>query len=88
MMRWIRLDMRRKDSMPPIGALVALRLAPNNGRATFYREERYDIGRFKTETGGRKAWWHGSRGVDNPTRLRQHYDIWWCRVNEFDGLLI
>ena len=43
MMRWIRLDMRRKDSMPPIGALVALRLAPNNGRATFYREGGYDM---------------------------------------------
>lgn len=86
MMHWRRLDMRRKDAMPPIGSLAALRMTPTNGRSTFYHEERYDIGRFKTEEKGRKAWWHGSRGVDNPTRLRKHYDIWWCPVAEFDGI--
>lgn len=32
----------------------------------------------------KKLWWHGTRGVDNPTRLRKHYDIWWIPIREFD----
>lgn len=72
--------------MPALGALVALRMEPNNGRATFYKVERFDIGRFKTEKGGRKVWWHSTRGTSDPARLRKHYDIWWCSVPEFDGV--
>lgn len=86
MAHWKRLDMRRRDTMPAIGALVALRLTPTNGRATFYREERYEIGRFKTDEGSRKAWWvTTSASGRDPVKLRKHYDIWWCPVHEFDG---
>lgn len=87
MMKWRRLDLRRMDSRPREGELVALRLVPNNTRARYFDKEYYDIGRFSTSTMDQssKLWWHGRRGVDDPTRLRKHFDIWWCRMPEFDG---
>jgi len=87
MFKWKRLDLRSKEASPRPGELVALRMMPNNGRATFYSSERYDIGYFKAdERCGKKLWLHGSRGTDDPARLKQHYDIWWCPVAPFDGI--
>jgi len=85
MNHWRRLDLRSKTAMPPAGATVALRMVPNNNRATFYTRERRDIGFFKQQEGGRKFWWHGCRGTEDPKQMRAHYDIWWCRVPDFDG---
>lgn len=86
MSNWKRLDMRRKDLRPEVGALTALRMTPNNGRATFYRSERYDIGYLEADDGGRKLWWHSTCGTSDFKRWKQHYDIWWCPVAEFDGI--
>ncbi len=82
---WKRLDLRSKTTMPRPNTLTALYLQPVNTRQAFYSTERYEIGRFKTEDGKRKLWWHSSRGVNDPVRMRKHYDIWWCPVWEFDG---
>ena len=87
MTKWKRLDLRSKDTSPRMGDLVALRMTPNNKHATFYRKERYEIGHFKSdERCGKKVWWHSSSGVNDPARLKQHYDIWWCPVPEYDGI--
>ncbi len=83
--RWKRLDLRAKDQRPAAGELVALRLAPNNSRATFYKSERFEIGRFEFDRDGKKLWWRHSRGADDPIGLKRHYDIWWCRVPPYDG---
>lgn len=85
-MSWTILDLRSKVLTPKVGVLVALRLRPKNGSATYYRDERFDIGRFKTDSynaKSRKLWWHGAHGVENPTRLRKHYEIWWYAIQEF-----
>lgn len=86
-LKWKRLDLRKKEASPNPGELVALRMSPSNGHAKFYSSERYDIGCFKTDerSTSKKPWWHGCRGTDDPTRLKKHYDIWWCPVAEFDG---
>lgn len=86
-MNWTRLDLRSKTLCPRAGMLVALRMEPTNGAARFFGTARYDIGTFETESmnsKSKKLWWHGTRGVDNPTRLRKHYDIWWIPIREFD----
>lgn len=83
---WKYLDLRSKLATPPVDALVALRMVPNNTRANFYNSERYDIGFFRREEGGRKLWWHGCRGTEDPKRLRIYYNIWWCRLPDFDGI--
>lgn len=84
---WKRLDLRCKNTMPPLNTLAALCLRPVNGRAVFYRSEQYEIGRFQRESDDRrgKVWWHSSRGVNDPARMRKHYDIWWCPIPNFDG---
>jgi hypothetical protein len=86
MNKWKRLDLRKKDQRPEVGALAALRMTPNNDRATFYRSEKYEIGHFELDRDGKKLWWHHSSGTSDPTRLKQHYDIWWCYVTPFDGI--
>lgn len=84
--KWKRLDLRGKYTAPQAEAITALRMEPKNGKATLYGSARYDIGYLKADSNEKKLWWHGSRGVDNPVRLKQHYDIWWCQVAEFDGI--
>lgn len=87
MRAWMRLDLRSKWDRPDPGQLVALRMTPTGPRATFYREVRYDIGQFEAAPKtGRKLWWHGTRGCDDPIRLKNHYEIWWCPVPRFDEL--
>lgn len=72
--------------MPPPNSLAVLYLQPVNTRSNFYACDRYETGRFQYDSGGRKLWWHSSRGVNDPVRMRKHYDIWWCPVPEFDGI--
>ncbi len=87
MYRWKRLDLRSKDSAPRAGDLVALRMTPSNGGATFYNRERYEIGHFKAdERCGKKVWWYSNSGSSDPVKLKQHYDIWWCPVTPYDGI--
>ena len=83
---WKRLDLRKKDQRPKVDTLVALRMAPNNARATFYRSEEYQIGHFILDRDGKKLWWVHSHGTSDPARLKQHYDIWWCYVEPFNGI--
>lgn len=86
---WRRLDLISRNGKPTPERLVAIRKVPVSGRATFYNSEQYDIGCFKQESrvpGSRKLWWHGTRGPQDPARMKKHYDIWWCPVQEFDGL--
>lgn len=87
MTKWRRLDLRRAESRPREGELVALRLSPNNMRSRYFDREYYDIGCFSANAAAKSAklWWHGRRSIDDPTRLKKHYDIWWCRVPVFDG---
>lgn len=85
MSKWYRLELNRLDGRPALDQLVALRMLPPNGRATFYKDAKYDIGRFQTETHmSRKLWWHGTRGTNDPARMKKHYDIWWCPVQPFN----
>lgn len=88
MSKWKRLDLRKKEASPRPGELVALRMTPSNGRATFYSSERYDIGYFKPDerSTSKKLWWHGNRGTDDMVWLKKHYDIWWCPVAAYDGI--
>lgn len=83
---WKRLDLRKKGQRPEIDTLIALRMVPNNARATFYRSEQYEIGHFILDRNGKKLWWTHSHGTSDPARLKQHYDIWWCYVEPFDGI--
>ena len=81
MNQWKRLNLARRDSRPAPGLLVALRMVPTKEKATFYGREKYDIGRFQVDTAaGRKLRWHGTRGTEDPVRLKSHYEIWWCVI--------
>jgi len=85
MSKWIRLDLIAGRGKPEPERLVALLLKPSNGKA-FCKRGRYDIGEFKYDPkGGRKLWWHGTCGCEDPAGLKKHYEIWWCPVTEFDG---
>lgn len=88
MSKWRKLDMASKTGHPPADMLVALYLAPTNGRSTCYRRIEYDIGSFKPDSrdNSRKLWWHGTHSTQDPTRMKKHYTIWWCPVHEFDGM--
>lgn len=81
--------MASKSGHPAADVLVALYLNPTNGRSTCYRRIEYDIGCFKPDSrdNSQKLWWHGKRCVQDPTRMKNHYTIWWCPVTEFDGVL-
>ena len=84
MNKWRRLELNRLDGRPEAGQLVALRMLPNNARAAFYKDAKYDIGKFQTETDrSRKLWWEGTGGTWDPVRMKKHYDIWWCPVQPF-----
>ena len=86
MRKWKRLELNRLDGRPEVEQLVALRMIPNNGSATFYKDAKYDIGKFQVETDkSRKLWWSGSHGTHDPVRMKKHYTIWWCPVHPFDS---
>ena len=75
---WRQLDLASRLGRPDPEQLVALRLTPNDGKSTCY-----DIGRFRPDPNtGRKLWWHGTRGRNDPVRLKKRYDILWCPVDE------
>ena len=82
--KWKRLDLRSKVNAPCLGELVAIRMYPKNDRSTFYRSERYEIGRFEMDGG--KLWWKSSRSTEDPVKIKQHYDVWWCPIPAFDGI--
>lgn len=88
MSKWRELDLSRCWGHPAEGQLTALLLKPTNDRATFYAKEKYDIGRFSCDAQtGRKLWWHGTHGCEDPVRLKKHYEIWWYPIdgiNDFD----
>ena len=82
---WKPLELNRSDSRPVPGQLVVMRMVPSNGSATFYKDARYDVGKFETDTStGRKLWWHSNHGTRDPVKLKRHYHIWWCPVQPFD----
>lgn len=64
---WKHLDLRYKDQRPKIGELVAMRLIPNNSRATFYSSEKYEIGHFGIDRDGKN---YG--GITVTERKTQH----------------
>lgn len=79
------LDMVRAYGHPEPGQLVVLRMVPSNGSATFYKDARYDVGKFETDTStGRKLWRHSDHGTRDPVKLKKHYHIWWCPLTPFD----
>lgn len=85
MNRWKQLDLSRNFDRPSAGQLVALRMVPNNPNATYYKDDKYDIGRFQTcPSTGRKLWWHGTRGTEDPIKMKKQHVIWWCVVQPFD----
>lgn len=85
MSKWKPLELNRLDGRPAVDQLVALRMLPNNGSATFYKDAAYDIGKFQTENDrSRKLWWSGTHGTKDPARMKKHYVIWWCPVQPFD----
>ena len=76
---WRPLDLRRADSRPRDGELVALKLIPAGSRARSFDRTQYDIGFFRPDgmTKSPKLWWLGAHGVDDPIRMKKHHDIWW-----------
>lgn len=80
---WTKLDLRRKETAPQVGALVALYLYPTTARGQFHQSQHYEIGRFTAPDGGRKVWWQNQRTVEDPLRMKKHYEIWWRYVPEF-----
>lgn len=76
---WRPLDLRRADSRPRNGELVALKLVPTGSRARFFDKIQYDIGVFRADALSKstKPWWYGTHGVDDPSRMKKHHDIWW-----------
>lgn len=84
MSKWQQLDLINPCGHPQPGQLTALRLIPSNDRSAFYSREQYDIGTFQADPQtGRKLWWHGAHGTQDPTRMKKHYTIWWCEVPDF-----
>lgn len=85
MSEWKLLELNRPEGRPKADQLVAIRLIPNNERPAFYyRDAKYDIGRFDTENEkSRKLWWHGTHGLQDPIKMKRHYCIWWCHVTDF-----
>lgn len=73
--QWQQLDMTTTTGHPPAGALTVLCLIPNTpGNA------QYDIGRLlpdERSNSSRKLWWHGTHGIQDPTKMRKHNTIWW-----------
>lgn len=85
MNKWKPLDLSRAFDRPAAGQLVALRMVPICPNATYHKNDMYDIGRFAADPStGRKLWWHGTRGVQDPIKIRKYYAIWWCVVTDFD----
>ena len=88
MSKWKRLDLTTKPGHPGPDELVALRLVRKTGLFCG-TGERYQIGYLQPDprSTSKKLWWHeGNWGSDDPARLKQHYDIWWCPVAPFDGI--
>ena len=87
MIKWKKLELNRSDGCPVADQLVALRMLPSNGRATFYKDAKYDIGKFQTGSNqSRKLWWQGTSGTWDPVKMKKHYCIWWCSVHPFDSI--
>ena len=86
MSKWKPLELNRQSSRPDVDQLVVLRMLPSNGSAIFYKDAKYDIGKFQTESvKSRKLWWSGTSGTHDPVRMKKHYRIWWCPVPSFDS---
>ena len=82
MRNWNELKLNRPDSPPP-SVLIALKLRDT----TSCHSEQFDIGQFQLDsTTGRKLWWHGTHGCQDPIRMKKHHTIWWATVPPFDGL--
>lgn len=82
-MKWKRLDLRKKEHHPPVGAPVALMIKPKDTRAAMAYRNGYDAGTFELEGG--KLWLRHSSGVSDPACMNKRCDIWWCPLPEFDG---
>lgn len=80
---WRRIDLRSRDTWPREGAAVAVRMVPKNENSQFYRNDRHDAGRFERDGG--KLLWRGATMRRYATDLKQHYELWWCYLPEFDG---
>lgn len=77
---WRNLILSTQKARPLAGQLVALRFIPLNDSA--YYDDRFDIGTFETdERTGRKLWWHGTRGTEDPCQLQKKYDIAWHPID-------
>lgn len=86
MSKWQRLDLTCAHGHPEHGQLVALWIIEKHAPHPAFKGEWRDIGRFCTEKStGKKLWWRGMRGTEDPVRLKKRYDIWWCPVCEFDA---
>ena len=87
MRNWIELQLNRPASSPIPSTLVALRMTPTASNPTFHKSESYDIGKFQLDPStGRKMWWHGTHGCQDPVKMKNHYTIWWSAISPFDGL--
>ena len=87
MSNWKPLDLIHPDGHPKPGQLVALRLIPSNEESIF-SHAKYDIGEFRPDFNGtgRKLWWHGTHGCQDPTHMKKRYNIFWCILPHFDAL--
>lgn len=85
MAHWKRLDLSATFTHPPINRWTVLRIMPKTGLQT---DVRHDIGYFQPDprSTSRKLWWYGSQGCEDPAKLKQGNDIWWCLMPPFDAV--
>jgi hypothetical protein len=82
--KWQRLNLGSTFTHPPVDVWAVLRLVPKTGLHT---DIRYDIGYLQPDSRtGRKLWWHGTRGCEDPAKMKRDHDIWWCLVPPFNAV--
>lgn len=85
MTRWENLDLRNCFYRPSMGQLTVLQLIPKDAGSRCYSQRKYDAGRFARDPKtGRKIWWYGHAGCEDPVKLQKHYEIKWCALDEPD----
>ena len=80
--KWTKLDLRKKESVPPDDMLVALRITSKKDPQC---APSYDIGCVK-RIRDKIAMFQGTRGLEYLSIRSKTHDIYWCLVSPFDGL--
>lgn len=85
MKHWHELDLKNCFDRPAVGELVVLCLTPKSEQDVAANKKRYDVGRFvRDPLTGRKLWWCGTSGREDPASLKKHFKIIWYAIKDPD----